>query len=379
MIHKINARHVTIAIASFVLGLPSLAFAVQPYNLPRGVTDLSQEIFDLHMFGFWISLAIGVFVFGLMLWSIVFHRKGVRPTAAKFSHSLKFEILWTVVPIIILVVLMVPAAQTLTKAYDTSNAEIDIKITGYQWRWQYEYLDENVKFFSNLNTPEEQISNEQEKPPEYLLEVDEELVVPVGAKVRFLITSADVLHAWWVPDLGVKKDAIPGYINEAWTSINEEGVYRGQCAELCGTRHGFMPVVVRAVSRPEYDVWLAERKEEAEVEAAVAEKTDWTPEELLARGKQVYAINCVACHQASGKGVPPAFPALLGNSVVLGPKAAQIDVLLNGRSGTTMAAFGGLLSDADIAAVITHTRNAWGNQGQDQVVLPQDVAAQRGQ
>lgn len=365
-------------VAMFVAFVPGMAFAVQPYNLPVGVTDISKEIFDLHMFGFWISLAIGIFVFAIMLWSIVFHRKSVRPVAAKFSHSTMLEVIWTVIPIIILVVLMIPAAQVLTRAYDSSNAEIDIKITGYQWRWHYEYLDERVEFFSSINTPEEQISNQAEKTAEYLLEVDEEIVIPIDTKVRFLLTSADVLHAWWVPDLGVKKDAIPGFINEMWTIVNEEGVYRGQCAELCGTRHAFMPIVVRAVSRPEYDAWLAERQQGAAEEEKLAQKTDWTPEELIERGKQVYSINCVACHQTSGKGLPPAFPALVGSSVVLGPKAAQIDILLNGRSGTTMQAFGSLLSDSDIAAVITYTRNAWGNQGQDQTVFPQDVASQRG-
>ncbi|MBE8182676.1 MAG: cytochrome c oxidase subunit II [Candidatus Portiera sp.] len=364
-------------VAVFAAFIPGIAFAIQPYNLPVGVTETSKEIFDLHMFGFWISFAIGVFVFAIMLWSIIFHRKSVRPTPAKFSHSLKLEILWTVVPIIILVALMIPATQVLTRTHDSSNAEIDIKITGYQWRWHYEYLDERVKFFSNINTPEEQISNQEEKTAEYLLEVDKEIVIPVNTKVRFLLTSADVLHAWWVPDLGVKKDAIPGFINEMWTIVDEEGVYRGQCAELCGTRHAFMPIVVRAVSRPEYDDWLAERQQGAEEEAALAQKADWTPEELLERGKQVYSINCIACHQTSGKGLPPAFPALIGSSVVLGPKAAQIDILLNGRSGTTMQAFGALLSDSDIAAVITHTRNSWGNSGQDQTVFPQDVAAQR--
>lgn len=362
---------------ALVVFIPTAVFAVQPYNLPKGVTEISRDIFDLHMFGFWISLAIGVFVFAIMLWSIIFHRNSVNPNPAKFSHSTTMEIIWTVIPIIILVVLMVPATQVLIRAYDSSNAEIDIKVTGYQWRWQYEYLGERVEFFSNLKTPEEQISGQEEKTPEYLLEVDEEIVIPINTKVRFLLTSADVLHAWWVPDLGVKKDAIPGFINEVWAIVEEEGVYRGQCAELCGTRHAFMPIVVRAVARPEYDAWLAERKQGAAEEEALALKTDWTPEELLERGKKVYTANCIACHQTSGKGLPPAFPALIGSSIVLGPKEAQIDILLNGVSGTTMQAFGALLSDADIAAVISYTRNSWGNQGQDLIVYPQDVAAQR--
>ena len=360
---------------------PSSVLAIQPYNLPKGATELSREFFDLHMFAFWICVVISIVVFGVMLWSIIFHRKDAGYKAAKFSHSTTLEIVWTVIPIIILVVLLVPGTASLIKAYDSSEAEIDIKITGYQWRWQYEYLNENVEFFSNLKTSEEQINDQEAKGENYLLEVDEEIVVPVKTKVRFLVTAADVLHSWWVPELGVKKDAIPGFINEAWTKVEEEGVYRGQCAELCGTRHAFMPIVVRAVDRTTYDSWLAERKKGAEAEAALAQRTDWTKEELIERGQQVYAINCAACHQNNGKGLPPAFPALDGSPLALGALKDQIDIILNGRSGTTMQAFGGLLSDADVAAVITYTRNAWSNKGRSQpdAAFPKDVAAQRKQ
>ena len=365
----------TLALAIF----PPPASAIQPYNMPEGVTSTSRDIFDLHMFSFWICVGIGVVVFGIMLWSIVFHRKKPGRQAAKFSHSTTLEIIWTIIPIIILIVLLVPATRTLINIYDSSNSEIDIKVTGYQWRWHYEYLGEKVEFFSNLKTTEEQINNAEAKDENYLLEVDEEIVVPVNTKVRFLITAADVLHAWWVPELAVKKDAVPGFINEAWTIIDEPGVYRGQCAELCGTRHAFMPIVVRAVDRAAYDSWLDERKQGAAEEEALAQKTDWTKEELLERGASLYSVNCVACHQTSGNGLPPTFPALNGNSVVLGPMAGQIDVILNGRAGTTMQAYGALLSDADIAAIITHTRNAWdnGGRGQDPVVYPQDVATER--
>ena len=371
-----SARRVCLLLLLFVSGS---AWAIQPYNLPRGVTDVSQDIFDLHMFAFWICVAIGVLVFGIMLWSIIFHRKSTGIKPAKFSHSTTFEIIWTVIPIIILVVLMVPASFKLIEMYDVGEPEIDIKVTGYQWRWHYEYLGENVEFFSNLKTPQEQIDNTQAKTANYLLEVDEELVVPIGTRVRFLFTAADVLHSWWVPELSVKRDAIPGFINEAWAVVNEKGTYRGQCTELCGTNHGFMPIVVRAVDEQEYNDWLGERKQVGAAEEALAERTEWSAEELIERGSQVYAINCVACHQAQGQGIPPAFPALDGSPVVTGDIEAQIDIVLNGRPGTTMAAYGGLLSDNDIAAVITYTRNAWGNKGnvQKSLVLPTDVANSR--
>lgn len=353
--------------------------AIQPYNLPRGVTDVSQDIFDLHMLTFWVCVVIGIVVFGIMFWSLIFHRKSSGNKPAKFSHSTKFEVIWTVIPAIILVALMVPASLRLIDMHHIGEPEIDIKVTGYQWRWHYEYLGENVDFFSNLKTSQEQINNLEAKNENYLLDVDEEMVIPVDTRVRFLFTAADVLHAWWVPELSVKKDAIPGYINEAWTEIKEEGVYRGQCAELCGTNHGFMPIVVRAVAKEKYQDWLASRKKAVAEEEALAGKTDWSIEKLMERGSQVYTANCIACHQSSGQGIPPTFPALDGSSVVLGPAAAQINIMLNGVSGTTMSAFGALLSDNDIAAVITYTRNAWGNKGKSQsdLVSPQDVAAER--
>lgn len=382
--HKKKTSAIAMLLAFASLPAISQAVAIQPYNLPVGVTEVSRELFGLHMFSFWICVVIGFVVFGIMLWSIVFHRKSAGYKAAKFSHSTKLEIIWTVIPIIILVVLMVPAAQSLIRVYDTTESKVDIKVTGYQWRWHYEYLGENVEFFSSTTTPGAQIGNPEEgstepKGENYLLEVDNEIVVPINTKVRFLLTAADVLHAWWVPDLGVKKDAVPGFINEAWANIDTEGVYRGQCAELCGTGHAFMPIVVRAVSQAEYEAWLDEIRAGAEEEAKLAEKTDWSAEELIERGATVYATNCIACHQTNGKGLPPTFPALNGSPVVLGPMAAQIDVILNGRSGTTMQAFGGLLSDADIAALITYTRNAWSNQGKGSapIVYPQDVAAAR--
>lgn len=233
---------------------------LQPYNMPVGVTDISREVFDLHMLIFWICVAIGVVVYGAMLYSIVMHRKSRGHTASNFHESAVVEVIWTVVPLVILIAMAVPASKTLIKMENAENADMTIKVTGYQWLWHYTYLDENIEFYSKLNTPPEEVYNLQEKNPNYLLEVDNELILPVGKKVRFLITSNDVLHAWWVPDLAVKKDAIPGYINESWAEIKEPGVYRGQCAELCGRHHGFMPIVVRALPEDEYAEWLATRK-----------------------------------------------------------------------------------------------------------------------
>ena len=361
-------------IAVFFSGL---LFAAVPYNLPRGVTNISQEVYWLHMFAFWVCVGIGVVVFGVMLWSVYFHRKSRNYKPATFYHSTKLEIVWTVIPIIILIVLAVPGTRVLIDMHEVGEAELDVKITGYQWKWHYEYMGEQVDYFSNLRTSRDAINNKEPKSETYLLEVDEPLVLPVNTRVRFLVTAADVLHAWWVPELSVKKDAVPGFINEAWTEINEKGTYRGQCAELCGPDHAFMPIVVRAVDKDTFADWLAERKEVSAQEEVLAAKTDWTKEELSARGEQVYAINCASCHQVSGKGIPPTFPALVGNPAVLGPAEAQIDVILNGRQGTAMASFGRILNDNDIAAVITYTRNAWGNTASPDWVTPDAVRAQR--
>jgi cytochrome c oxidase subunit 2 len=263
----------------------------------------------------------------------------------------------------------IPSTRVLTQIYDASESDVDIMVTGYQWRWQYRYLTEDgeeVAFFSNLSTPEEQIYNRAEKGDNYLLEVDEPLVVPVGKKVRLLLTSADVIHSWWVPALSVKKDAVPGFVNESWFIAEQTGTFRGQCTELCGQDHGFMPVVVNIVEQAEYDAWLAEKQAAA---AAVAElaNQEWTLEQLVAQGQTVYTTFCLACHQQNGQGLPPAFPALTGSPITTGPMAAHVDTVLNGRPGTAMAAYGGLLSPVDLAAVITFERNALGNSVGDMI------------
>ncbi|WP_336367793.1 cytochrome c oxidase subunit II [Marinobacter sp. C2H3] len=346
-------------------------------NLRPGATGISHDIFGLHMAILWICVAIGVVVFGVMFYAIVAHRKSRGHKPARFHENTTVEVLWTLIPSIILVIMVVPATATLMDIYDTSGADLDIRITGYQWKWRYQYVDDDFGYFSNLVTPQDQIHNRQTKNEHYLLEVDNPLVLPVGRKIRFLVTSNDVIHSWWVPDLGVKKDAIPGYINETWTRIDKPGLYRGQCAELCGKNHGFMPVVVKAVPAPEYAAWVSDQKAAAEQERLLTEK-DWTLEELVARGEQVYQTTCAACHQPDGSGAPPAFPALNGSPVATGDANGHIEVVLNGRQGTAMQAFGKQLSEVDLAAVITYERNAWGNHTGDKVT-PQDIVAYRKQ
>lgn len=342
-------------------------------NMPKGVTDLSQSIYGLHMSIFWITVVIGIVVFSVMFWSVIFHRKSRGAKASEFHESTLVEIIWTTIPFIILVVMAIPATKTLIEVYDADNAEIDIKITGYQWKWQYEYLGEDVSFFSNLSTPREEILNQRTKTENYLLQVDEPLVIPVGTKIRFLITAADVIHAWWVPELAVKKDAIPGFINESWTNINEPGIYRGQCAELCGKDHGFMPIVVDARPMDEYKAWLAEKRAEAAKVRELTQK-DWSMAELMVKGEEVYNKVCAACHQPNGEGLPPMFPALKNSPVAIERDqiTKHIDVVVNGVKGSAMQAFKDQLSEVDIAAVITYERNAWGNDT-GELITPKDI------
>ena len=347
------------------------AHAAWDVNMPAGVTDVSRSVFDLHMAIFWICVVIGALVFGVMIYSMIAHRRSKHPHSANFHENTKVEVAWTVIPLLILVGMAVPATRTLIHIYDSTESDVDIQVTGYQWKWHYKYLGEDVEFFSNLTTPRDQINNLAPKGEHYLLEVDEPMVIPTGAKVRFLITAADVIHSWWVPDLAVKKDAIPGFINESWTRVEEPGIYRGQCTELCGKDHGFMPVVVDVRSPEDYAVWLAEKKAEAAKLAELTSK-EWTIEELTERGEQVYRTACVACHQASGEGMPPTFPALKGSQMVTQDIEAHIDIVVNGKPGTSMAAFGKQLSEVDLAAVITYERNAWGNDT-GEMVTPKDV------
>jgi len=419
-----------IAAGLALAGVSAMTLAAQSngYNLPTGVTETAESVYELHMWIFWICVVIGIIVFGLMTWSIVHHRKSKGHKAADFHESTTVEILWTIAPFVILIGMAIPAAGTLIKMEDTRNSDISIKVTGYQWKWQYEYLGENVSFYSTLDARSNEARQlgsgiDPESVPNYLLEVDKPLVLPVGKKVRFLITASDVLHAWWVPEFGIKKDAIPGYINETWALIKQPGLYRGVCAELCGRDHGFMPIVVQALPEAEYQAWLAQMKGGTEVaaaptttatdaaptaaaatapataaadeiaaaapaaaatnvasQAAIAGATaavkdmskDVSKDELVKKGEEVYKTNCAACHQPTGKGMPPSFPSLVGSPLIKGPAADHVKQTLNGKN--LMPPFK-QLSDLEIAAVVTYERNSWGNSGA--VVQPSAVAAAR--
>jgi len=350
--------------------LPTLLLAAtvdatdMPLNMTRGVTEISQQVYDLHMTIFWICCAIGAVVFGIMFWSIVRHRKarGVQP--AQFHESTKVEILWTAIPVLILILMAIPATKTLIAMEDTTEADVTVLVTGSQWKWHYKYLENDVEFYSLLATPKEQITNRFAKGENYLLEVDRPLVIPTGKKVRFLMTSDDVIHSWWVPAFAVKKDANPGFINEAWTRVDEPGIYRGQCAELCGKDHGFMPIVVIAKSPADYEQWVngeAERIAKAKAEEQELLAMNMSMEELMSVGARTYTAYCAACHQPSGEGLPGIFPALKGSSMALNDMPGHINIVLNGKAGTSMQAYARQLSLKEIAAVITYERNAWGN------------------
>tara|TARA_B100000963_G_scaffold181416_1_gene157705 strand:- start:786 stop:1934 length:1149 start_codon:yes stop_codon:yes gene_type:complete len=355
--------------------IPSAAFSESSdYNMSVGVTEVSKSIFELHMVIFWICVAIGVIVFSIMFWSLWKYRKSKGAVAADFDDNFWLEIGWTVAATLVLVWMAVPSTQVMVEAYDDAEGEINILITGHQWKWHYEYLEDEVGFFSNLSTSQEQIDGEVPKGEFYLREVDEPLVIPTNTRVRFLITGNDVIHSWWVPDFAVKQDAIPGFINTAWTNVPEPGIYRGACTELCGIKHAFMPVVVRVVEREEYDEFIAQKVTLAEAERLLTSK-NWTKEELMERGEQFYNTNCAACHQANGAGIPPVFPALVGSQVVMNDSAKQIEILMEGVQGSAMAAFGDSYSEIDIASVITYTRQAWsnGDNGDGVIVTPKDI------
>lgn len=345
-------------------------------NMPRGVTEISRATYDLHMVIIWWCVAIGVVVYGVIAWTLIFHRKSRGVTPAKFHESVKLEIVWTLIPFIILIFMAVPATRLLTQTYDTSDSELDIQIIGYQWRWEYRYMpetddEEEVSFFSVMSTSREEINNAIEKDEHYLLDVDRPLVIPTDTKVRFLMTAADVIHAWWVPELAIKKDTIPGFINETWVKVDEPGVYRGQCAELCGVDHGFMPIVVHALPPEEYRAWYAEQQELA-VQLRELADARLTMEEAMEQGEQVYNRNCASCHQISGAGMPPTFPAVAGSDKAVGDIRDTLDVIYNGVPGTAMAAYGRQLNMVELAAVMTYVRNAFGNNTGD-LIQPVDV------
>ena len=343
-------------------------------NMREGVTQVSRDVFELHMLIFYICVAIGAVVFSVMFYSLFRYTKKRNPNPSTFHESTKLEVAWTIVPFLILIAMAVPASKTLTEIYDDEEGEINIQVVGYQWKWEYKYLEDDINFFSNLSTDQDEIYNLVPKGENYLLEVDEPLIIPVDTRVRFLITANDVIHSWWVPDFAIKQDAIPGFINTAWTRAEETGIYRGNCTELCGKNHGFMPVVVKVVEKDEYNDWVLAKKEEAIKLAELTEK-EWSLAELTERGEGVYQKNCVACHQMNGEGLPPIFPALAGSDIVMFDKNRNVEILMEGVQGAAMQSFANQLSEVDMAAVITYTRQAWGNaeNGDGEYVVPSDI------
>ncbi len=351
-------------------------------NMPLGVTDISEKVFGIHMLMFWIMVAIGAVVFGVLFYAMWRYRRSNHKNAAQFEENHKLEIAWTIVPTILLVLMALPASSLLKEMYDHEAEEggIDIQVIGWQWKWQYKYLDERVgskplSFFSNLTTPQEQYEfNQATKTESYLLEVDEELVVPINTPIRFLITSNDVIHSWYMSDFAVKQDAIPGFINVAKTTINKPGIYRGNCTELCGERHAYMPIVVRAVTEEEYQNWLQDHRETAAQLAFLTER-EWSQDELFAQGKEVYQTRCAACHQVNGQGIPGFYPALAGSDVVMNDKSKQIEILMEGIRGSQMQSFAEQLNEVEMAAVITFTKLSWDNNkmGSSEIVIPKDI------
>ena len=370
----------TRTVVSALAGLAALAASGAAHAIAwyfqSPASQMAQDIDTLHQYVMWLIIVIFIGVFGFMFWACYAHRKSVGHKAEQFHENTTVEILWTVIPAIILIAIAWPVTKVVIAQKDTSAPDITVKVTGYQWKWGYDYLKgegEGISFVSTMSTPRDQIENKAPKGENYLLEVDNEVVVPVGKKVRVITTAADVVHAWWVPAFGAKQDAIPGFLRDMWFRADKLGTFRSQCVELCGKEHAFMPIVVRVVSAEDYSKWVGEQKKLMAASADDPSKV-WNAPELAQRGEKVYAANCVACHQPAGQGAPPAFPPLAGSKLVNGAKEGQIDIVLNGKPNTAMASFR-QLSDTDLAAVITFTRNSWGNKAGE--VQPAEVKARR--
>ncbi len=391
ILHRFCLRACRLLLGWLALLLPALALADYSWNFPRPVTPIARDTLEIHNHFMIVITILFTVVFGIMIYSMIKHRKSVGHRPAKFTGPTgTVQWLWALVPFAILlfidyVLMGIPAYHAVKDMEDTrTKADMVLKVTGMQWKWQYEYPDSGVKYISTMSTPRDQVANKEAKGVHYLLEVDNPVVLPVGKKVRVLLTSTDVIHTWWVPQFGVKRDAIPGFLRETWVKIDEPGIYRGQCAELCGKDHGFMPVVVHAVPENEYLAWVDKKKTEMAAAASGSDKT-WSKDELMAAGKAVYEKNCASCHQPEGQGLPPVFPALAGSKVVNTPllspegklvKDGHVDRVLNGKEGTAMQAFKTTLSDADLAAVITFERNSFGNTKGD-LIQPAQVKSLR--
>jgi len=392
------------ALAALAATLPVSLAALATYDVDimPPVTPTSHESYNLHWGIMYVCIVIFIIVFGAMFWSIFKHRKSAGAKAAQFHENTTIEVIWTIVPFVVLIGMAYPATKTMLEMKDSSGSDMTVKVTAYQWRWEYDYQQEGVRFFSNLSTPRDQIDDYDgpgaPKNDNYLLEVDHPMVVPAGKKVRLLITSNDVIHGWYVPQLGVNQYGIPGFIKDVWFLAEKPGIYRGQCSQICGKEHGFMPIVVDVRTPEAYAAWVKDQKAKmpppapapeqvaaasaapaaaasAPAAAAAAPSGKMSLADLKAKGEKVYMANCAACHQPTGKGMPPAFPALDGSKTVNGPKAAHIATVLKGRPGTAMASWAHL-SDDEIAEVVTFERNSWGNKTGD-AVEPAEVAAAR--
>ncbi len=354
-----------------LFGLGTVVHADYTLNMPVGVTELSRETYDLHMLVIYICAGIGLVVFGAMFYSIYAFRKEKHPVAADFHENTTVEIIWSIVPFLILIIMVYPATELTIKHYDTENADMTIKVTGYQWRWRYDYVDEGFGFMSSLKA-DSNIARQKDsginpaRVQNYLRDVDHPLVIPVNTKIKFLMTSADVLHAWWVPDFGWKRDAIPGFITDAWASVDKVGIYRGACAELCGRDHGFMPIVVDVRSKEDYQQWLAEKRAIVEAENEQADRT-WSKNQLMVKGEDVYLSACAGCHQPNGEGIKGSFPSIKGSPIATGELDEHIELVLEGKG--SMTGFAETLSPVELAAAITYQRNAFDNDTGD-VVQP---------
>ena len=374
--HALRPRN---GLTILVLSAFSSSSSAVNLDLRAGATEMSQRIQTLHHMSLWVCVVVGVIVFGAMFYTIFAHRRSRHPQPAHFHESPRLEIVWTLIPTLILVGMAIPAATTLRDIEDNSDADLTVLITASQWKWHYKYVEADIGFYSHLATPQAQIDNLEPKGENYLLEVDKPLVLPTNKKVRFLTTSKDVIHSWWVPDFAVKQDAVPGFINEAWTRVLKPGVYRGQCAELCGKNHGFMPVVVEVRPEAEFDRWIAAQRQAnalASGAAVAARNKEWTLAELLPLGEGTFLKHCATCHQPNGTGQVGKYPALAGSAIATGKTADHLNRVMNGKAGTEMQAWAPQLSDLELAAVISYERNAWGNNTAD-IVQPKTVYAAR--
>lgn len=370
-----KTMHWLAALGGSVMGVTD-AKAEYALNLMEGVTETSRTVYGLHMYMLWVCVAIAVVVFGVMFYSILNHRKSKGAVAANFHENTTVEVVWTIIPFLILVSIAWPATKVMLDMYETSNADMTIKVTGYQWKWRYEYLDDQIDFFSSLDAKSNQVRQvgsgmdpAKEAGEHYLLTVDNPVVIPAGKKIRFLFTGADVIHAWWVPDFGWKKDAIPGFITDAWVKVDKPGTYRGQCTELCGRDHAFMPIVVEVKPEVEYRRWVEGLKRQTE-QARQETVKEFTKEELMAKGAEIYNTSCASCHQMNGEGVPGTFPAIKGSPIATGKIADHIGIVTKGKG--MMPAFAEMLNPAEIAAVVTYQRNALGNNVGD-MAQPKDI------